>query len=59
MFVIGPDKTIKLTLTYRASTGRHFGEILRVLDSLQLAATHQLATPADWQPGQNVMISGP
>jgi len=57
VFIIGPDKTVKLTLTYPASTGRHFGEILRVLDSLQLAATHQLATPADWQPGQDVIIT--
>ena len=57
VFVIGPDKTIKLTLTYPASTGRHFGEILRVLDSLQLTAAHQLATPADWQPGQDVIIT--
>jgi alkyl hydroperoxide reductase subunit AhpC len=57
VFVIAPDKTVKLTLTYPASTGRHFGEILRVLDSLQLTATHQLATPADWQPGQDVIIT--
>jgi len=57
VFVIGPDKTVKLTLTYPASTGRHFGEILRVLDSLQLTAAHQLATPADWQPGQDVIIT--
>jgi alkyl hydroperoxide reductase subunit AhpC len=57
VFVIGPDKTVKLTLTYPASTGRHFGEILRVLDSLQLTAAHQLATPADWQSGQDVIIT--
>jgi thioredoxin-dependent peroxiredoxin len=57
VFVIGPDKRVKLTLTYPASTGRHFGEILRVLDSLQLTAAHQLATPADWQPGQDVIIT--
>jgi alkyl hydroperoxide reductase subunit AhpC len=57
VFIIGPDKTVKLTLTYPASTGRHFGEILRVLDSLQLTAAHQLATPADWQPGQDVIIT--
>ena len=49
VFVIGPDKKVKLTLTYPASTGRHFGEILRVLDSLQLTAAQQLATPANWQ----------
>ena len=57
VFIIGPDKKVKLTLTYPASTGRHFGEILRVLDSLQLTAAHQLATPADWQPGQDVIIT--
>ena len=57
MFVIARDKTIKLTVTYPATTGRHFGEILRVLDSLQLTAAHQLATPADWQPGQDVIIT--
>jgi thioredoxin-dependent peroxiredoxin len=57
VFIIAPDKTIKLTLTYPASTGRHFGEILRVLDSLQLTAAHQVATPADWQPGQDVIIT--
>jgi alkyl hydroperoxide reductase subunit AhpC len=57
VFVIGPDKTIKLTLTYPASTGRDFGEILRVLDSLQLTAAHQVATPADWRPGEDVIIT--
>ena len=57
VFIIGPDKKVKLTLTYPASTGRHFGEILRVLDSLQLTAAHQLATPADWRPGQDVIIT--
>ena len=57
VFVIGPDKKVKLTLTYPASTGRHFGEILRVLDSLQLTAAHQLATPADWEPGEDVIIT--
>lgn len=57
VFVIGPDKTVRLTLTYPASTGRHFGEILRVLDSLQLTAAHQVATPADWQSGQDVIIT--
>lgn len=56
VFVIGPDKKIKLMLTYPASTGRHFGEILRVLDSLQLTARHQVATPADWQQGEDVII---
>tara|TARA_R110002072_G_scaffold121095_1_gene254542 strand:- start:100 stop:765 length:666 start_codon:yes stop_codon:yes gene_type:complete len=57
VFVIAPDKTVKLTLTYPASTGRNFDEILRVLDSLQLTATQSLATPADWRPGQDVIIS--
>jgi alkyl hydroperoxide reductase subunit AhpC len=57
VFVIGPDKTIKLTLTYPASTGRDFGEILRVLDSLQLTAAHQVATPADWRAGEDVIIT--
>src|SRR4051794_25573713 len=57
VFVIGPDKTVKLTLTYPASTGRGFGEILRVLDSLQLTAAHQVATPADWRPGEDVIIT--
>jgi alkyl hydroperoxide reductase subunit AhpC len=56
VFVIGADKKIKLTLTYPASTGRNFAEILRVVDSLQLTATRQLATPVDWQPGQDVII---
>ena len=53
VFVIGPDKKIKLTLTYPASTGRNFLEILRVIDSLQLTSQHKLATPADWQQGQD------
>jgi alkyl hydroperoxide reductase subunit AhpC len=56
VFVIGPDKKVKLTLTYPASTGRDFGEILRVLHSLQLTATHQVATPADWRAGEDVII---
>lgn len=56
VFVIGPDKKIKLTLTYPASTGRNFFEILRVIDSLQLTAYHQVATPADWEHGQDVII---
>src|SRR5207244_3611996 len=51
VFVIGPDKKVKLTLTYPASTGRSFQEILRVLDSLQLTAGHQVATPSDWKQG--------
>jgi alkyl hydroperoxide reductase subunit AhpC len=57
VFVIGPDKKIKLTITYPQSTGRNFAEILRVLDSLQLTAGYLVSTPADWQPGQEVIIS--
>ena len=57
VFVIGPDKKIKATLTYPMSTGRNFAEILRLLDSLQLTATRQLATPANWQPGDDVIIA--
>ena len=56
VFVIGPDKKIKLTLTYPASTGRNFDEILRVIDSLQLTAKHKVATPSDWKQGQDVII---
>ena len=56
VFVIGPDKKIKLTLTYPASTGRNFAEILRVSDSLQLTAKHQVATPVNWQSGDDVII---
>jgi alkyl hydroperoxide reductase subunit AhpC len=56
VFVISPDNKIKLTLTYPASTGRNFAELLRVIDSLQLTATHQVATPADWQSGDDVII---
>jgi alkyl hydroperoxide reductase subunit AhpC len=56
VFVIGPDKKIKLTLTYPASTGRNFAEILRVIDSLQLTAKHKLATPADWKQGQDCIV---
>ena len=57
VFVIGPDKKIKLTLTYPASTGRNFHEILRVIDSLQLTANYSVATPADWKAGEDVIIS--
>lgn len=56
VFVIGPDKKIKLTLTYPASTGRNFTEILRVIDSLQLTANHSVATPADWKDGEDVIV---
>ena len=58
VFVIGPDKKIKLVLVYPMTTGRNFDEVLRVLDSLQLTANHQLATPAQWQPGEDVIIAG-
>ncbi len=56
VFVIGPDKKIKLTLTYPASAGRNFDELLRVIDSLQLTAEHKLATPADWKNGDDCII---
>lgn len=56
VFVIGPDKKIKLTLTYPASTGRNFDEILRVVDSLQLTANYQVATPANWNAGEDCII---
>jgi alkyl hydroperoxide reductase subunit AhpC len=56
VFVIGPDKKIKLSLTYPASTGRNFDELLRVIDSLQLTAKHKVATPVDWKQGQDVII---
>ncbi len=57
LFVIAPDKTIKLTITYPASTGRNFVEVLRVIDSLQLTASHSVATPADWKHGEDVIIT--
>ncbi len=57
VFVVGPDKKIKLTITYPQSTGRNFQEILRVIDSLQLTAKHQVSTPADWKVGEDVVIS--
>lgn len=56
VFVIGPDKKIKLTMTYPPSTGRNFHEILRVIDSLQLTAYHSVATPVDWEWGEDVVI---
>jgi alkyl hydroperoxide reductase subunit AhpC len=57
VFVIGPDKKVKLTITYPASTGRNFDEILRVIDSLQLTAGHSVSTPANWQQGDDVIIA--
>ncbi len=57
VFVIAPDKTIKMTLTYPASTGRNFDELLRVIDSLQLTAYNKVATPANWKHGEDVVIS--
>ena len=56
VYVIGPDKKLKLSLTYPASTGRNFDEVLRVIDSLQLTAKHKVATPSDWKQGQDVII---
>ncbi len=56
LFVIGPDKKVKLTLTYPMTTGRNFHEVLRVLDSIQLTANHLVATPANWKPGEDVII---
>ena len=58
VFVIGPDKRIKLALAYPMTTGRNFSEILRALDSMQLTAEHKVATPADWQSGDDVIIAG-
>jgi alkyl hydroperoxide reductase subunit AhpC len=58
VFVIGPDKRIKLMLSYPMTTGRNFDEILRVLDSLQLTATHKVATPVNWKQGEDVIIAG-
>ena len=56
LFVIAPDKTVKLTITYPASTGRNFVEVLRVVDSLQLTASFSVATPADWKGGEDVIV---
>ena len=58
VFVVGPDRKIKLILVYPMTTGRNFDEVLRVLDSLQLTASNQVATPAQWQPGEDVIIAG-
>lgn len=58
VFVIGPDKKIKLMLSYPMSTGRNFDEVLRVLDSVQLTAKHKVSTPVNWKPGEDVILSG-
>jgi alkyl hydroperoxide reductase subunit AhpC len=58
VFVIGPDKKVKLILIYPMTTGRNFDEVLRVIDSLQLTAKHKVSTPAQWQPGEDVIIAG-
>ena len=58
VFIIGPDKRIKLALAYPMTTGRNFPEILRALDSMQLTAEHKVATPADWKQGDDVIIAG-
>jgi alkyl hydroperoxide reductase subunit AhpC len=58
VFVIGPDKRIKLIIVYPMTTGRNFDEVLRVVDSLQLTATHKVSTPANWRPGDDVIIAG-
>jgi alkyl hydroperoxide reductase subunit AhpC len=57
VFVVGPDRKIKLSLTYPMTTGRNFDEILRVIDSLQLTAKHKVATPAQWKPGDDVILT--
>ena len=58
VYVIGPDKKIKLTLVYPMTTGRNFDEVLRAIDSLQLTAQHRVSTPVDWKPGDDVIIAG-
>jgi alkyl hydroperoxide reductase subunit AhpC len=58
VYVVGPDKKLKLILVYPMTTGRNFDEVLRVIDSLQLTAKHRVATPANWQQGEDVIIAG-
>ena len=58
VFIVGPDKKIKLIFVYPMTTGRNFDEVLRVLDSLQLTATHKVATPVNWKQGDDVIIAG-
>jgi alkyl hydroperoxide reductase subunit AhpC len=58
VFVVGPDKKIKLMIVYPMTTGRNFDEVLRVIDSLQLTATHKVSTPVNWEPGEDVIIAG-
>ena len=58
VFVVGPDKKVKLILVYPMTTGRNFDEVLRVIDSLQLTADHKVSTPVNWRPGDDVIIAG-